>query len=72
VPRSERKKYKVKLLRRIKTFDEAARGDSWKGGGPPENIPNIEELYRVSKSRLINFAMSLYDKHEPLDMDGLE
>ena len=42
----------MKLKKMLERFDAAARADSWKGGGDPDDIPYIEEEYEDAKKDL--------------------
>ena len=66
MPRSERKKFKAKAMRRIKNFENSVRAHEMRGAGPPDNIENIEEWHKVAKSRLVKLIMELYEKAEPI------
>lgn len=39
---------KKRLQRKIHRYVKAAIADSWKGGGDPEDIPDIEQEYQAA------------------------
>jgi len=47
------------LRKRIKRYANAKIDDSWKGGGDPNDIPEIERELRVAKQNLDNYINRL-------------
>ena len=53
---------KQKLNRLIKEYTRYAIADSWKGGGHPEEIPDIEADLKKSKEKLDACIEQLFEK----------
>ena len=47
--RSELKKQKFKLMRAVRRLVDAELNDSWKGGGDPADIPDVEKELVLAK-----------------------
>ena len=62
MPKTERKKFRAKAMRRIRNFEVDTRIHEMKGSRPPGEFDEIERDFEVSKKRLINFIMETYDK----------
>ena len=51
-----------KLRRLIRIYVQWCDADSWKGGGDPDSIPEIERGLRKAKKNLFGFIRSLTGK----------
>ena len=59
--RSDRKKFRMKLKNRLRKYEEAKVGLSWKGSQDPDDFEVIEETARIQEKRMTDFVMNLYD-----------
>lgn len=51
-----------KLKRLIQAYADRQEEDSWKGGGDPESIPEIEEDLKTAKKTLFDFIKELTEQ----------
>lgn len=61
MPRSDRKKFRMRLKNRLRKYEEAKVGLSWEGGQHPDDFEAIEETARIQEKRMTDFVMNLYD-----------
>lgn len=60
------------LMEAIKAYAEAAIADSWKGGGDPADIPEIEQMLEGAMQRLLLSVDFLFGDQPTLDTGSAE
>jgi len=63
--KTEAQKTSDRLRRRLKRYVEAAIAESWKGGGDPDNIPEINAELRFASASLKEVISELMIKAFP-------